>query len=204
MGFDFAKAAEHTEHVAKSASSISSGMTQLLDYCEAISPSPAWSSIRRLDFEDDSADLRLWLEKVLSSEPPSQEVNAFWFGLFNPVLDNGETSCGLYVSGSTSFDPEDETAEWAVPTGDSYLPEGRYAHSRVLGDAYRLVNKNGVADIGEYVLCLGYASLAVRTISRSLSPKLLLGRRKSRAIAVGFDSGDFIILDDISTQRFPL
>jgi hypothetical protein len=196
MGFDFTRAAEHTERVVKSASSISNGMTQLLDYCEAASPSPAWSSIRRLDFEDDSANLRLWLEKVLSTEPPSQDVNAFWFGLFNPVMEHGETSCGMYVSGSTTFDPEDETGEWAVPSDDSYLPEGRYAPSSVLREVYRLVTKNSVADIGEYVLCLGYACLAVRTIIRSVSPKLLLGERESRAIAVGFDSGDFIILND--------
>jgi hypothetical protein len=201
MGLDIAKAAEHIERVIKSASSIRNGMTQLLDYCEAASPSPAWSSIRRLDFEGDSADLRLWLEKVLSTEPPSQDINAFWFGVFNPVLENGETSCGMYISGSTAFDPEDETGEWAVPSDESYLPEERYATSSILREVYRLVNKNSVADIGEYVLCLGYACLAIATIIRSLSPRLLLGERKARAIAVGFDSGDFIVLDDVRAHH---
>lgn len=201
MEFDLAAAAEHTEQIVKSATTLRSGMTQLLDYCAANSPAPVWSSIPRLNFERDSAQLLRWLENVLSTEPPSEEINAFWFGLFNPILDNNEASCGLYVSGSTQFDPEDETGDWAVVSDDSYLPEGRYAASSVLQRIHRLVTEDDDGQIGEYVLCLGYASLAVREICRSLNPKLLLGQRQSRAIAVGFDSGDFIILDSVSLRR---
>src|SRR5688572_5015660 len=140
MSFDFAKAANYTEKIVKSASSVRRGMSQLLDYCESNLPNSVWASIRQLDLEGDAVTLHIWLEKVLASEPPSQEINAFWFGLFNPIR-NGEASCDLYISGSTKFDPQDETGEWETWDDNSYLPERRYANSHVLNGIYRLVSK---------------------------------------------------------------
>ncbi len=60
-----------------------------------------------------------------------------------------------------------------------------------------MVNKNSVGEIGEYVLCLGYAALVVKTICGKLEKKLLLGDRASRAVVIGFDDGDYIVLDEI-------
>ncbi|MFZ5902873.1 MAG: hypothetical protein ACOYZ8_04915 [Chloroflexota bacterium] len=197
MSFDFEKMFDYTKNIVTSAPNVRSGMFQLLDYCETNSPNPVWANIRQLDFEGDVERLRAWLEKVLSSEPPTEKINAFWFGLFNPVLENGEVSAGLYLSGSTKFDPDDETGDWAVEDDDSYLPEARYANSQVLKEIYRLISKTEVANIGEYVLCLGFAGLATKVMCQLVNRKFLLGERKKRDIAVGFDSGDFIILDGI-------
>lgn len=204
---------DYIQHVLNSASSISNGMTQLLDYCDVNLPNPLWGKIRNLEFESDTTNLRFWLENVLSNEPPSQEINGFWFGLYNPVLDNGEVSCRLYISGSTKFSREDETGDWAAWDNSSYLPEGRYADSKVLHELFRLIenvrerfhlhNRNadffveeiyGLED-GKYLLCLGYACLAVKAICGSINPKLLFGERDTRAVVVGFDSGDWIILN---------
>jgi hypothetical protein len=156
MSFDFAKATDYIEQIVRSDSSIGAGMSQLMDYCESNLPNSVWASIRQLDFEGDAAKLRTWLESVLSSQPASSAINVFWFGLFNPVR-NGETSCDMYVSGSTKFDPEDDTGDWAAWDDNSYLPDGRYAHSQVLKEIYRLVSKTEVAAEGEYILCLGFA-----------------------------------------------
>ena len=196
MNFDIAKAADYIEQIVKSNSNVSAGMSQLLDYCEGNLLNSIWTSIRQLDFEGDTVKLGMWLEKVLSSEPPSPEINAFWFGLFNPI-HNGETSADLYVSGSTKFDSENETAEWATWDDNSYLPEQRYANSSVLKDIYRLVSKTEAAEQGEYILCLGFAGLAVNQIIKTLNREILLGERERRDIAVGFDSGDFILLEGI-------
>jgi len=194
MSFDLSKAAQFTIEVVKSPAGVTDGMGQLLDYCSTHSPNPVWDSIRKLDFEKDKVELRIWLEKVLSQEPPSPEINAFWFGLFNPILPNKQPTCGLYISGSTHYKPGEDSIDWATWGDDSYLPKGRYANSSVLHKIYELVNANDVGDFGEYIFCLGYAGLAIKTICGEVSPKLLFGQHVSRAIAVGFDSGDFILI----------
>src|SRR5215216_5601249 len=116
-------------------------MSQLVNYCDVNFPNSLWVKIRNLDFESDITKLKSWLENVLSNEPPSQEINGFWFGLYNPVLDNGEVSCRLYISGSTKFSREDETGDWAAWDESSYIPEGRYADSNVLHQIFRLIDQ---------------------------------------------------------------
>jgi hypothetical protein len=198
LNFDFVEVAKCTKEIIISAHDINSGMDHLVNLCQGIIESPAWPKICSLDYKRDIEELRKWLELVLISEPPSPKIKAFWFGLYNPVLENGDSTAGLYISGSTRFDSEDTTGDWAVWDDSSYLPKRRYADSVVLKEIYRLVTENEVADIGEYVLCLGYAFFAVREICSSIKPSsLLLGEYKERRIAVGFDSGDFIILPDI-------
>jgi len=207
------EAFDQIEDTIKSTSSVMEGMRRLLDYCDGNLRNPLWINVRNLDFESDITNLRFWLENVLSNEPPSQEINGFWFGLYNPVLDNGEVSCRLYISGSTKFNREDETGDWAAWDNSSYLPEGRYANSKVLHEIFRLIENvrerfhlhnqnadyfveeiNGLEN-GEYLLCFGYACLAVKAICGSINPKLLFGERDNRAVVVGFDSGDWIILN---------
>jgi hypothetical protein len=50
----------------------------------------------------------------------------------------------------------------------------------------------------EYPLCLGYAAFAVRELLLSVEPSLMLGKSNSVGIAVGFDSGDFILLGELT------
>jgi len=195
MKFNLHEAFDLVEDTVRSTSDIREGMNRLLDSCDVNLPNPVWAKIRNLDFEDDALNLKSWLEDVLSNEHPSREINAFWFGLFNPVLEGGETSCRLYISGSNKFNHEDQTAAWTTWDKSSYLPEGRYANSKALHEIYRLVEESNALGDGEYILCLGYACLVVKAICNSLNPKLLFGELGKRAIAVGFDSGDFIILD---------
>ena len=58
-----------------------------------------------------------------------------WFGLRNPVLDDGEPTCGLYLSGSSSFSPDSDSDEWVCDR--AYRPHGRYARSSILTELYR-------------------------------------------------------------------
>ena len=141
-----------------------------------------------LELEKDVATLHHWLGQVLSSEPPPETIKAFCFGLFNPVRGNGVISCDLYVSGSRRFDPNDNDSDWACWTPDSYFPRSRHADSSALHEIYQLVSGTEVAQPGEYVLCLGYACLAIHRIldDLPLDPSL--------PVAVGFDEGDFIMV----------
>jgi hypothetical protein len=177
-------------------------MEVLTAYCEENYPGAAWSDIRRLDFDADLANLRRWLVNVLSTEPPSSKIEAFWFGLFNPVQDGFE-SCDMYIAGSDHFDSDDELAGWAV--SPAYFPEGRYADSVALAALHRAMPSAGdAAAFGDYALCLGYACLAVADICAAVDPAVLLGSTESRAVAVGFDEGDSILLGTIDSDGLHL
>jgi hypothetical protein len=61
--------------------------------------------------------------------------------------------------------------------------------------AYR---KDGLANDAEYPLCLAYGGLAIRDLLRSVEPSVFLGKSPSLGVAVGFDSGDFVLLGKLS------
>jgi hypothetical protein len=169
-------------------------MNELLVACSARLPHPVWEHLHRLDFEGDVGLLRDWLERLLVRQPPPEHINGLYFGLAE-YSDEGRdgTICRLGLVGGTSFDPVDEACVWAVEP--AYTPDGGTAESAVLSTIYRQVQAAGeaVATLGEYVLGLGYACLAVRTLCESL-PQLILGPAVWRGVAVGFDCGDAVIL----------
>jgi hypothetical protein len=173
---------------------VSSGMKRLLAHCNSLHHSAVWSEIAKLDFAADSAHLRRWLSDVLGTEPPGESVAAFWFGLFDGTTPDGGVVPQLYVSGSESYDPDDTSSGWAC--SPAYFPNGRYADSAVLRAISRMLVGAGeeISWLGSYVPPLGYATIAIADACRRLPPDALLGGRASRAVAVGFDSGDFITL----------
>lgn len=195
MNLDLAQAFEHTQSIIQTAPSVRHGMELLLDYCASQAPSAVWAELLHLDFEQDSKNLHHWLQTLNAIEPPPAAIVAFWFGLFNTGSENTETGCELYVAGSPQFDPN--TAEWAVWNAGTYLPQGRYAASEVLPAIFAACLENDVAEIGEYVLCLGYAALTVKSIWPQLPSTLRLGEHGPRAVVVGFDEGDFVQLEGV-------
>jgi hypothetical protein len=172
-------------------------MRELTEYCRRKYPAHEWDDLDRLDIDTDYNVLRESLSRTLSSEPPGPEIDGFWFGLFNPVLESGEATCGLYICGSDRFDPADQECEWAV--NPVYWPDGRYLESTVLSQIYSIAasGTDEVASAGEYVLCLGYACLSVARMCKPGELQALMRSRRTRAVAVGFDSGDSIIVATI-------
>ncbi|MFO0979635.1 MAG: hypothetical protein U0996_24765 [Planctomycetaceae bacterium] len=175
--------------------SLRDGMQALLAYCNEQHPWRGWGKIGGLDFEADVARLGTWLNGVLKKEPPPDSVIAYWFGIYNPVYDR-QASCDAYIAGTKKFDPGDESFQWAC--NPVYFPAGKYAHSKVLDQIYRAVNKSPVSAMGEYTLCLGYTAFAVRELVRRTDKDLLLGKSDQRGLAVGFDSGDGVVLEAVS------
>lgn len=171
------------------------GMNYLLEYCGKVCDSPAWKKISEMDFEKDANSIQHWLNKTLDHQPPLENIRAFWFGLNNPVLTDGETSCCLYLSGSVHFDVNDQTAAWACLGDDSYLPRDSYAKSAILHEMYYLTNHHEVGDLGEYMLCLGYACLAILSALKTVDGRFLLNLSGRRPVAVGFDKGDFFFVE---------
>jgi hypothetical protein len=181
---------------------VAEGMCNLLDLCQEISPSPHWRKLYHLRFEDDLINLTIWLERLVTSEPPPKKVTGLWFGLFNPVLDDEKPTSCLYLAGSTRFNPEkdDLNLDWAC--SPAYWPEGRYSDSTVLTEIYRTVSRkrNGIGAVGEYTLCLGYAALAVSAWCRSPLREKLLGQAPFRGVTVGFDSGDEVLIEVLRNE----
>jgi hypothetical protein len=191
----------HIERLVSSGMTVSAGMERLFTYCEERSPGGSWESARNLPFDADVSNLTTWLENVLSNEPPALEIEAYWFGLFNPVRYDLE-SCDLYLAGSDHFQPNSQSADWAV--NPQYFPKGRYAESAVLHALHR-ISASADDDAGEfadYTLCLGFACLAVAAICTAVEPITILGSRASRAVVVGFDSGDFVVLGSVDQLGF--
>jgi hypothetical protein len=115
-----------------------------------------------------------------------------WFGLHNPIMDDGRPSCQIYVGGSSAFDPDSDSNEWVCRL--SWRPSARYASSQVLTALYRRVEA-ATADrvnwLGEAFLCHGYMALVVSQWCRGAMRHHLLGNAPVRAVVIGHDSGGF-------------
>ncbi len=185
--------------VVASESDLAVGMRRLLDHCARLRASAVWERISLLDFTAGGEREREWVEALLKAEPPADSVEAFWFGVF----DRGNTAeeeaptAELYLAGSEIYEADDPTAEWAC--SPEYFPAGRYANSALLREMSELLNgaDEEAFEIGAYVLPLGYAGLAASEVCRKAPLELLLGERAERAVAAGFDAGDFLTLSAI-------
>ena len=164
-------------------------------------PRAAAAAVRRLDIDADLARLRAWLDGLMSSEPPSRDVLAFYFGIVEVETSSGtESTCDLYLSGSDWFDADDDECEWAV--GPVYFPAGRYAKSSAmarLGEIGRTTES-----VPPWMLTAVYAIAAVRTVCVEVGPERLLiagktGRVPARAVAAGHDEGRAWVLGAIAT-----
>ncbi len=173
-------------------------MLKLIKLCEDNVPGNHYPQLRNLDYHGDVQSLTHWLRQLLSDKPPPDTIKAFWFGLYNPVLDDDNPICQLYISGSTQFGENDLSGDWAVWQEDSYIPEGRYANSDVLATLYRVTEHTDA----EYITNLGYACLAVCQMCEALPPDLMLGSTTRRDVAVGFDSGDPLLVGYITRDGF--
>jgi hypothetical protein len=179
--------------VSKKPPPVASGMGRWFDYCERVAPKhkSLWRRLRGLDYEKECDRLTEWLKRLLAKEPPPKEVNGWWFGLYNPVR-KGETSCQMYLGGSSKADPASESNEWACDL--SYLPKGRYPQSQVLAELYRSVDpieEGDVGYLGECFLCHGYLALVVAHWCHGPLRAALLGDAPLRLVDIGHDNGDF-------------
>ena len=73
----------------------------------------------------------------------------------------------------------------------------------MLADIYRIAYRQGarvaeqkgcLGNDAEYPLVLGYGAFAVRELLGQVEPPLVLGGSASLGVAVGFDSGDFVLV----------
>lgn len=176
------------------AACIRDGMQPWLDYCQQEAPEFAelWKRLRGLDFRADFLRLTDWLNEVLATQPPDEEINGFWFGLFNPCDDQGTPTSQMYLGGSNGFDPESESDEWVCDL--AWSPNGGVANSQILPKIYSLVDsieEDNVSYLGEAFLGHGYLSLFVSNWCHGEMKDKMSRQSGPRGIVFGHDSGDF-------------
>ncbi len=178
----------------------------LIDQCEAARPHPDWAKLRTLPYADLSSLLE-WVQKPFRDESPEAPLKGLWFGLFNPCPDRRNPVADIYVCGSERFDPDPDDNSWAV--GPTWWPDNRCANSAVLAAVYRIAYRQGaraaerkkcLGNDAEYPLVLGYGAFAMRELLGQVKPSLVLGRSKRIGAAVGFDSGDFVLLGEFTSR----
>lgn len=184
---------------------VAESMAALIDQCEAARPHPDWAKLRTLPYADLSALLE-WVQEPFRDEPPGAPLKGLWFGLFNPCPDGRTPVADLYVCGSERFDPDPHDNSWAVDP--DWWPDARYANSTVLAGIYRIAHRQGarvaeqkgcLGNDAEYPLVLGYGAFAVRDLLGQVDRSMLVGRSERLGVAVGFDSGDFVLLGELTT-----
>lgn len=154
-------------------------------------PAPVADAIGKLDVDGDIAHLVDWLAKLLTAEPPSKAIMAFYFGIVDRASSAyASPRSDLYLCGSDWFNPEDEDFEWAVDP--AYFPDGRYAGSDVMAALDELEQRHNFVARG--FLTTLYAIAAVHEFARRVGPDLMLragkrGKVAGRGVAVGHDSG---------------
>ncbi len=183
---------------------VAESMAALIDQCEATRPHPDWAKLRGLPY-DDLSPLIDWVQKPFREEPPGVALKGLWFGLLNPCPDGRTPVADIYVCGSERFDPDAHDNSWVV--SPDWWPDARYANSAVLAETYRIAYRQGariaeqkgcLGNDAEYPLVLGYGGFAVRELLGQVEPSLVLGRSDSLGVAVGFDSGDFVLLGELT------
>jgi hypothetical protein len=191
MGLDLAKAHGWILKQLGEYQSIAESMGQLIDQCAADCPHADWRPLRDLPY-DDISSLLDWLRQLIEADSPASALRGLWFGIFNPHRD-GHASADFYISGSERFDADPDSNAWAVRP--AWRPNGREAFSEIMASIYAIAyGAGGLGNDAEYPLCLAYTALAVRELLNTLSPRTVLSAVGSVGVAVGFDSGDFILL----------
>lgn len=177
---------------------LAQSMSRLIDGCEAAHPHRDWARLRELPYADLSAMIQ-WLRQTFAEKPPAEEHRGLWFGLSNPVR-KGKTVADVGVCACKEFDADSPDAAWTGTAGVC----GSEAESNILADIYRIACRkgDGVGNHAEYPLCLGYTAFAVRDALRALDASFILGKSKSIGVAVGFVSGDIILVGRFRRSGF--
>jgi hypothetical protein len=167
------------------------GMKQYCEYLQTILPHPIWEEIKDLPFNEEVQRLNHRLSAVFTTEPPSQNVKLFYFGL-SDLGDN------MYLSGIENYniredgtiDPDKIVEDW---------PRDYNSKSEILTQMHKIVEKTEeeVHWIGEACLPLVFIGLSVSYIFCTLPSNLLLQGGTPRQVAVCFDEGDLFLLGEI-------
>ncbi len=199
MGIVLADVLTQIEHIAKNAKSVATGMEELIDFCEEQMPHKGWSKFRGLDYEGDTEHLLRFFVDLFKDKPPSAKIDGLYFCLFKMNELEEESPFDLGVYGMPGL--IEANGEWDEE--EIYTVEDAEARSRVLAEiCTRATKRGGVGLQATASLAMGYAAMVILELCQEEPDLLLCGGAKQRAIVVGFDEGDCLLLGSISESGF--
>ena len=198
--FDYLAAFEAIRTLVSGDDPVSQKMRTLIAACDTQYPHVSWAAFTKLPFDKEPPDLLHWLRGTFEREAPAHPLGALWFGIYNPIDRTDGVVADFTVCGSTSYDPDDETFGWAVDS--DYLPTDGRARSTVLAALYdaAYAAEQPLENIAEYSLALGYTAFALADAFKHLNE--LPGVAHGAAIAVGFNSGDGLLIGHLMPHGF--
>ncbi len=128
----------------------------------------------------------MWFETLIQTHKPPAGVKGMWFGMFNPILEDGSVSADFYIGGATNFASDDP--EWACSL--SWNPPTAYAGSETMRRIYSIANESEEKAELEYTLQLGFLSAFIRDLADRPVMRSAMKNHAPIGLAVGFDAGD--------------
>jgi hypothetical protein len=113
MSMDYAGISDVISKEVASSRTLVDSMHRILDECEKQVRHRHWMRLRKIDYGDIN-DAKEWITTPFELEKPPKKLKGLWFGLFNPIYEDGETVADIYISGSYRFDPNPDSNDWAV------------------------------------------------------------------------------------------
>jgi hypothetical protein len=127
-------------------------------------------------------EFRDWLNQIIISQPPPEDLAAVYFGLFST-----EEGLHIYASGSKIWREDDP--DWACRS--DWRPEGRVLMPELFREITKVYSEYN--DAGCYI-SLAYTVLMILDFARESMVSLLDDKRRSMYIACGFDDGELFNL----------
>lgn len=185
---------EFIRQLFRSPPDVVKGMRSLLAFCSSPNRLRGADRAYALSYEKETQNLQEWVLSVLTREPPTDSIQAYYFGIFTALDKTGKERQCIHISGSEIFSESDEDWACSIP----YCPRGRGVISHVLGELEQIAEDSGDDyTMMSYMLQIGFAGLAISNIMQALPRDLTLGARENRRLAVGFDEGDLFLLPQI-------
>lgn len=173
--------------IAKGAKNVDAGMSDLLAYL-AEGAGDFLKVVQSADVAADVETIRRQLITLVQSEPPPDDVDVLYFGLFDAVDQDGNEAIRYYVAGVHGYNSDDpETL-----CDPKWWPAERYLESETLCavKAAELSAARGNEDARELIAYAGQLGVAL-LVSKFAS----IGVFSLNRCVVGFDSGDVAEID---------
>jgi hypothetical protein len=165
-------------------------------------PAPVWDQLARGPFDEDAKALGPWLQEALTRFPPSRPLTGLWFGLATPVDEAGAPQHAMYLAGTSEPDVSMEDHQWIYAL--DWRPDIRPApllELRRFPTGFEDPPREGEPEAA-WALPLAYAASAVVQTLRNLPPGPWAA--PATVTAVGYDSGDILVLGTLSRVGFRL
>jgi hypothetical protein len=180
-------------------------MAEVASVCEEGLPHPDWAALRGLPYDDLTA-MREWLRRAFEHDSPPGDIAGLWFGLFHPATGpDGGASTDIRVGGSRRF--SEAGLDWAERL--EYRPTLAWACSGILDRIHCIAYGGNRLYGGEpgklrnaavWSLCLAYGAFATQRLLGEVGLALALRAGHPVGAAVGFDSGDYVLLGRVTSE----